>query len=70
LLFDEKDNDHVVDEADSSSEEGDYREDEDHKDEDASPDIQSIFSQLNLNELNPPAKSSTMISNPYFQVDF
>ena len=67
LLFDEKEND-VVDEEDSSSEEGDYVDDEDNKG--PSADIQSIFSQLNLNELNPPvAKSSTMISSPYFLND-
>ena len=56
-----------MDEEDSSSQEGDYVDDEDNKG--PSPDIQSIFSQLNLNELHVPAKSSTMISNPYFMHD-
>ena len=45
MLFDDKEND-VVDEEGSSSEEGDYSDDEDQKGN--APDIQSIFSQLNL----------------------
>lgn len=41
MLFDDKENE-VVDEEGSSSEEGDYSEDEDNKG--PPPDIQSIFS--------------------------
>jgi hypothetical protein len=68
LLFDDKEND-VVDEEGSSSEEGDYSEDEDKQLQ--APDIQSIFSQLNLSELNPPVKSatSTMVGGQYFMND-
>lgn len=65
LLFDDKENP-VVDEEGSSSEEGDYSEDEDNKV--VGPDIQSIFSQLSLSEMNPP-KSTTMVNKPYFMGD-